>query len=440
MAGGLRLGEEADASEVDAQHRDLDVAGEFGGAQERAVAAEDQHHLAALGGALVGVDDLDLGAEALTSSAPGGAAGGRPARRRAPAARCRSRRAPSPRGERCRWPRRGRCGRRAGRGVRRSLWPFFDGAAYGAAPGRRPWSGRSVCARRRRKNSTLPDGPGSGLAVTSTVCQSSSAARRATDSTASARICGIRHDAARPDAVLAHLELRLHHGNDIGVRRRAGHQRGQHRRQRDERQVGDDEVDRAADGVGGQRADVGALHHHHRGVGAQRPGQLAVADVGGDHLAGPAIQQHLGEAAGRRAGVQAAPASTGTSKASRAPISLCAPRDTQLRSSAPVTVSFASTATAVAGFAAGMPSMRTRPAPISSAACWRDRASRVAPARHQRERAESRVLPLDRFQRPDQQVVRLLQRAPRCLDVDVLASRRPGSGSSASKAATLARI
>ena len=28
-----------------------------------------------------------------------------------------------------------------------------------------PRSGWSVCARRRRKNSTFPDGPGSGLAV-----------------------------------------------------------------------------------------------------------------------------------------------------------------------------------------------------------------------------------------------------------------------------------
>ena len=43
-----------------------------------------------------------------------------------------------------------------------------------------------------------------------------------------------------------------------------------------------------------------------RGVGPQRPRQLAVADVGGDDLARPAVQQHLGEAAGRRAGVQAA--------------------------------------------------------------------------------------------------------------------------------------
>ena len=60
---GLGLGEEADAAEIDAQHRDFDVAGEFGGAQERAVAAEDEDQFAAFGGALVGVDHLDLDAE-----------------------------------------------------------------------------------------------------------------------------------------------------------------------------------------------------------------------------------------------------------------------------------------------------------------------------------------------------------------------------------------
>ncbi len=48
--------------EVDAQHRDLGVAGQFGGAQERAVAAEHQHQFAAFGGAFVGVDHIDVDA------------------------------------------------------------------------------------------------------------------------------------------------------------------------------------------------------------------------------------------------------------------------------------------------------------------------------------------------------------------------------------------
>ena len=43
----------------------------------------------------------------------------------------------------------------------------------------------------------------------------------------------------------------------------------------------------------------------------QRPGQLAVADVDRDHLARRRPQQHVGEAAGRGARVQAAPAGDG---------------------------------------------------------------------------------------------------------------------------------
>ena len=50
-------------------------------------------------------------------------------------------------------------------------------------------------------------------------------------------------------------------------------------------------------------------------------------------------------------------------------MSLCAPRDTQLRSVSPATVRAAVTSTAVAGLRAGSPSMLTFPAPINSAAC-----------------------------------------------------------------------
>ena len=77
--------------------------------------------------------------------------------------------------------------------------------------------GLSVRARRCKKYSTLPDGPGNGLAVTPTVCQCSSAARRATVSTASARNCGSETTPPAPHVILTDLELRLHHRNDIGV-------------------------------------------------------------------------------------------------------------------------------------------------------------------------------------------------------------------------------
>ncbi len=118
---------------------------------------------------------------------------------------------------------------------------------------------------------------------------------------------GIRYHPARADAVLADLELWLHHGNDIGVGRRARSQRRQHRGQRDERQVGDDEVDGPADRLGVSSRTLVRSMTVTRWIGSQRPGELPVPDVDGDHLTGAAVQQHLGESAGRGARVQTAP-------------------------------------------------------------------------------------------------------------------------------------
>src|ERR1700710_1148919 len=93
------------------------------------------------------------------------------------------------------------------------------------------------------------------------------------------------------------------------------------------------------------------------------------------------------------------------SKSSSAPMSLCAPRDTHDRSSATSTVSDASTETAVAGFAAGIPFILTRPAPHQlgvNTSAPRHGASAVRCFRRRR--------PLfDRLQRLNQEVVRLLQ-------------------------------
>ena len=57
------FGEESDAAQIDAQHRDLDIAGELRRAQEGPVTAEDEDELTALGRAFIGVDDLDIDAE-----------------------------------------------------------------------------------------------------------------------------------------------------------------------------------------------------------------------------------------------------------------------------------------------------------------------------------------------------------------------------------------
>ena len=57
---GLRFGEETDAPQIDAEHRDVDAAGQFRGPQERAVAAEDQHQFTTQRSILVGIDHVDL--------------------------------------------------------------------------------------------------------------------------------------------------------------------------------------------------------------------------------------------------------------------------------------------------------------------------------------------------------------------------------------------
>ena len=60
----------------------------------------------------------------------------------------------------------------------------------------------------------------------------------------------------------------------------------------------------AGDVGGGEVARVHALDHGDARVGAQLPVQLAVADVEGDHAPRAAVQQHVGEAAGRGADVE----------------------------------------------------------------------------------------------------------------------------------------
>ena len=60
--------------------------------------------------------------------------------------------------------------------------------------------------------------------------------------------------------------------------------------------------------VGGEVADVEALDHHDALVVADARMELAVADVERDDLAGAALQQAVGEAAGRRAGIEHPPA------------------------------------------------------------------------------------------------------------------------------------
>ena len=168
------------------------------------------------------------------------------------------------------------CPRRAGP----VLWPDWAhcGPLLRLLDGRRPPAAAPASRRSHRKNSTLPAGPGSGLATTPAVPQPSDAAAAADLQDGLHPVLGVAHHSPGAEPLPAHLELRLDHRQQVGVRRAAqAVSAGQHQAQRDEGQVGDDEVDRAVDRLGRQGADVGALVDAHPLVGAQRPGELAVA-------------------------------------------------------------------------------------------------------------------------------------------------------------------
>ena len=73
---------------------------------------------------------------------------------------------------------------------------------------------------------------------------------------------------------------------------------------RDERQVGDDQIDRAADRDRVEVADVESLEDRDPLVVADLRMQLPVADVDRHHVGGAALQQAVGEPARRCTGVE----------------------------------------------------------------------------------------------------------------------------------------
>ena len=78
--------------------------------------------------------------------------------------------------------------------------------------------------------------------------------------------------------------------------------------------------------VGGQRPRVRALHRDDARVATQRLGELAATDVESVDAARAALQQHVREAAGRRADVEADAAGGSIPNASSAAASLWPPR------------------------------------------------------------------------------------------------------------------
>src|SRR5215468_10263996 len=169
----LGLGEEAHVAEIDPEQRGAGGPGYLGGPQQRAVAAEDDHHLRVGRRIGLGRDDVRastsqvgrLGSEDAHVE-PGG---GQPAYHEAGVAH-----------------------RRGATGMRHDEYGALHCGPSSTA--RRSWSSRNGGAPRRsqRKYSTLPAGPGSGLAVTPATPRPWALAAAATAATASRRSSGSR--------------------------------------------------------------------------------------------------------------------------------------------------------------------------------------------------------------------------------------------------------
>ena len=263
----LGLGEEADVAEVDAEHRGQPLVGDLGGPQDAAVAAEDDGQLAAAAGIGLGVGQLDRGvvgrridtevgrlgphqphhdavrAELLDERARDVAGVVAPGvgEHEHPAHGCRSRTQRLNRhGISLTFPRQSR--QRNPRSVPRCTTALISSAVTVAGP-----------SRSHRKNSTLPDGPGSGLTVTPWAPSRAqppprrrrARSRRGARGRARRRPCGIR------SLPTSNCGLTISARSPSG--RVTAEQRVEHQRQRDERQVADHQVDRAADHLGRER-------------------------------------------------------------------------------------------------------------------------------------------------------------------------------------------
>ncbi len=110
--------------------------------------------------------------------------------------------------------------------------------------------------------------------------------------------------AAQP--VLADLELRLDHQHQVPAGLGTGREGRHHEGQRDEGEVRHGQCGRAADLFRGHVAHVQAFVDRDPRVVPDLRHQLVMPDVDGHHVSCAAPQQHLGEAAGGGAGVEAA--------------------------------------------------------------------------------------------------------------------------------------
>ena len=117
----------------------------------------------------------------------------------------------------------------------------------------------------------------------------------------------VAHHAALADLLPPGLELRLDQGDQPGAGRGKPQPGGQHGFEADEAGVADDGAGRVRDQVAVQMPGIGFFQHDHARIGAQFPGELAVADIDGIDPRCAMVEQDIGEAAGRGADIEADP-------------------------------------------------------------------------------------------------------------------------------------
>jgi hypothetical protein len=101
------------------------------------------------------------------------------------------------------------------------------------------------------------------------------------------------------------LELRLHQHDQVGARLTHGDQSPQYSAKRDEAQVGDDQLGRFTDEVGGGGANIGSLDIDHARIGPEALVQLAITDIYSHNLLRSPLEQTVREAARGCTGIDA---------------------------------------------------------------------------------------------------------------------------------------
>ena len=136
-------------------------------------------------------------------------------------------------------------------------------------------------ARRSRRTSrgSPPARAGPRTRSRARTAPSSRAANAPTPTSASRRSSASRTTPPFPTRSRPDLELRLDHREQIEPGRGGAHHRGQHLGQRDERDVGHDQVGRVRQLARIERAGVAALDDRHTSVVPQPPVELAVGHV-----------------------------------------------------------------------------------------------------------------------------------------------------------------